>query len=97
MSEETFAGTVPDGEASALRGWITAFWATPTMTVAHLAFALGMTAYILVAIRFEERNLVEYHVDSYANYRREVPMLIPRLSRGKRNGERTTQPVSTSV
>lgn len=78
-------------------GWITAFWATPTMTVAHLAFALGMTAYILVAIRFEERNLVEYHGESYANYRREVPMLIPRLGRGKPRGERTTQPVSTSV
>ena len=58
-------------------GWITAFWATPTMTITHLVFALGMTAYILVAIPLEERNLVTYHGKSYADYRRTVPMLIP--------------------
>jgi protein-S-isoprenylcysteine O-methyltransferase Ste14 len=60
-------------------GWIMAFWATPTMTVGHLLFALGLTAYILIAIRFEERNLVEEHGESYAAYRRSTPMLIPGL------------------
>lgn len=59
-------------------GWLFAFWATPTMTVSHLVFAAGLTLYILVAIRFEERDLVQYHAD-YADYRRRVPMLIPRL------------------
>jgi protein-S-isoprenylcysteine O-methyltransferase Ste14 len=59
-------------------GWLLAFWATPTMTAAHLVFALGMTAYILIAIRFEERDLVEFHA-GYAEYRRRVPMFIPRL------------------
>ena len=39
-------------------GWLTIFWAAPTMTVAHLIFALATTAYILIAIRFEERDLV---------------------------------------
>lgn len=58
-------------------GWLTAFWATPTMTVAHLLFAAGMTIYILTAIRFEERNLVEHHGEAYASYRRQVPMLVP--------------------
>ena len=58
-------------------GWITAFWATPTMTLTHLVFALGMTAYILVAIPFEERDLAMYHGKDYADYRRRVPMLIP--------------------
>lgn len=74
-------------------GWITAFWATPTMTITHLVFALGMTAYILVAIPLEERNLVTYHGKSYADYRRTVPMLIPGL--GKRGGRpRETTPTT---
>ncbi len=62
-------------------GWMIAFWATPTMTVAHLVFAVGMTAYILIAIPFEERNLVEFHGDSYAKYRRNVPKLMPAVFR----------------
>jgi protein-S-isoprenylcysteine O-methyltransferase Ste14 len=66
-------------------GWLLAFWATPTMTVAHLVFAVMTTAYILVAIRFEERDLVSFHGKRYAEYRESVPMLIPRP--GKRAGE----------
>jgi hypothetical protein len=46
------------------------------MTSAHLVFAAGLTAYILAAIRWEERDLVEVHPE-YAAYRRRVPMLIP--------------------
>src|SRR5690606_8770952 len=60
-------------------GWLTAFWATPTMSLAHLLFALGMTAYILIAIGYEERDLLDFHGESYADYRRTVPMLMPRL------------------
>lgn len=57
-------------------GWLFAFWATPTMTVAHLVFAIMTTAYILVAIRFEERDLMNAHPE-YAEYRSHVPMIIP--------------------
>lgn len=63
-------------------GWLMAFWATPTMTVAHLVFALAMSAYILVAIRLEEQDLLAFH-RAYADYRRRVPMLIPRWSHYK--------------
>ena len=66
-------------------GWFFAFWATPTMTAAHLFFALLTTAYILIAIRFEERDLVDEHGARYIEYRKQVPMLVPRLS-GRSSG-----------
>src|SRR5688572_30637838 len=59
-------------------GWFFAFWSTPTMTVTHLLFAVMTTAYILVAIQLEERDLMRAHPE-YADYRRRVPMLVPSL------------------
>jgi methanethiol S-methyltransferase len=58
-------------------GWLFAFWATPTMGATHLFFAVMTTAYILVAIRLEERDLVDSLGHDYTNYRARVPMLIP--------------------
>src|SRR4029077_14361823 len=66
-------------------GWLTIFWAAPTMTVAHLVFAVATTVYILLAIRLEERDLVSAFGSVYVDYRARTPMLIPRLwSRGAR-------------
>lgn len=58
-------------------GWFLVFWSAPTMTVAHLFFAVMTTSYILVAIQFEERDLVKLHGAKYQKYREEVPMLVP--------------------
>jgi methanethiol S-methyltransferase len=58
-------------------GFIIAFWATPRMSIGHLFFAGMTTAYILVAIQFEERDLIRAYGEKYKNYRKQVSMLTP--------------------
>jgi methanethiol S-methyltransferase len=73
-------------------GWLLSFWAAPTMTVAHLVFAVATSLYIFVAIQFEEQDLVRAHRE-YAEYRERVPMLVP-LRSGK---DRETPAIGSRV
>jgi protein-S-isoprenylcysteine O-methyltransferase Ste14 len=71
-------------------GWLGIFWFTPVMSVTHVVLALGVTGYILVGIKLEERDLEDAHPE-YAQYKRKVPALIPTF------GRRLTQAAETSV
>ena len=63
-------------------GFVLAFWATPVMSAGHALLAAGMTVYILIAIRHEERDLVRLFGAQYEDYRRRAGMLIPKFGRG---------------
>lgn len=59
-------------------GMFMMFWATPDMTLGHALFSAGMTFYVLVAVRFEERDLVKVLGSDYVRYKSEVPMFLPK-------------------
>ena len=65
-------------------GFFLAFWAAPQMTVGHLLLAMGLSIYMLIAIRYEERDLTNLFGDDYRRYRAGVGMLVPRLRRSSR-------------
>jgi protein-S-isoprenylcysteine O-methyltransferase Ste14 len=67
-------------------GFFFAFWAAPEMTAGHLLLAAGLSAYILIALRYEERDLVGVFGPDYENYRGRVGMLLPRFGRGRTAG-----------
>jgi protein-S-isoprenylcysteine O-methyltransferase Ste14 len=62
-------------------GFILAMWGGPVMSAGRLLFAAAMTGYILIAIQLEEKDLIHNFGERYANYRRQVPMLVPRARR----------------
>jgi protein-S-isoprenylcysteine O-methyltransferase Ste14 len=74
-------------------GWMTAFWCAPVMSVGRALFATAMTAYILVAIRYEERDLAAALGEPYRRWRAATPMFLPRL-RGR--GRRAPSPAASA-
>lgn len=83
-------GTAPEFRQPMLYKWVRhplylgffiAFWATPAMSYGHLLLAIGLSIYMLTAIRFEERDLIALFGDRYVRYRVEVGMLLPRFGR----------------
>src|SRR5690606_3730458 len=73
-------------------GWMIAFWAIPTMTAGHLLFAGVLTGYMLIAIQFEEHDLMVHHGPAYAEYRKRVPMLIPMPGRSVSHEDELLRP-----
>ena len=64
-------------------GFVTAFWATPKMTLGHLVFAIATTGYILIAIQLEEKDLTAAYGTAYEQYREQTSMLVPLAKRSK--------------
>ena len=62
-------------------GFFLAFWAAPEMTAGHLLLAAGVSVYMLIAIRYEERDLTDLFGEDYRRYRSGVGMLTPRFGR----------------
>jgi protein-S-isoprenylcysteine O-methyltransferase Ste14 len=69
--------------------WAIAFWATPTMTAGHALLAGLLTLYMLIAVRFEERDLVAHFGADYEAYRERVGMFVPRAKRPRQESEIT--------
>jgi len=75
-------------------GWFIAFWATPTMSAGHFLLALVMTAYMLVAIPMEERDLEALHGESYRRWRERTPAFVPRIGG---TGPETSPPIGVET
>jgi len=75
-------------------GLMLGFWSVPVMTAGRLLFAAGLSAYVLVGIAFEERDLLRLFGERYRDYRQRVGMLLPRLRTFHPAGRRDARPAT---
>jgi protein-S-isoprenylcysteine O-methyltransferase Ste14 len=76
-------------------GFLITFWATPRMSAGHFLFALVMTAYIVIAVPIEERDLAQLHGEPYRRWRARTPAFIPRI--GSRHREEAAPPIAAEA
>ena len=50
-------------------GVLLGIWATPRMSLGHLLLALALTVYVLIAMRYEEKDLLRRFGSSYSRWR----------------------------
>ncbi len=78
-------------------GLLLSFWSVPVMTAGRLLFALGFSAYILIGIAFEERDLILQFGDRYRKYREQVGMLIPHAGSPRPRARNDSAPTDSSA
>ena len=66
-----------------MTGVFIGIWFTPVMTVGHLLFAAGMSAYILIGVYHEEKDLITTHGSRYLSYMKTTARFFPVSSKGK--------------
>jgi hypothetical protein len=79
LFKKTFTFLVAAENFPLYLGTVIVFWATPQMTLGLLLFALGMTLYTLIGIKFEEQDMITLYGKEYEQYMQTVGMLIPRI------------------
>jgi protein-S-isoprenylcysteine O-methyltransferase Ste14 len=62
-------------------GVLLGMWLTPVMSYGHLVLSIGFTLYIFIGLYFEEKDLVRELGKTYAEYRKRVGMMFPRIKK----------------
>jgi methanethiol S-methyltransferase len=62
-------------------GVLMGVWVTPLMSVGHALLASGLTCYVLIAMRYEERDLARQYGAAYSRWRVAAPEIVCACSR----------------
>lgn len=62
-----------------MTGALLGLWSAPTMTLDRMVLALGFSAYIVVGVTMEERDLRRHLGATYVSYAKRVGTIVPRI------------------